>query len=88
MNKIMLFLIGTVCSLWLTGCAGPGLYYTGAECYPGSVAVNPVQAVVATGASIFEKIFHHGRYYHSRVDSPYVYRAPVVRPLPGPYIYR
>lgn len=89
MKKTMLFLVGTVCCLWLTGCAGPGPYgaYTGQDCYQGPV-INPVQAAVVTGASILEKVFHHGRYYHHRVETPYVYRAPVVHPLPGPYIYR
>ena len=90
MKKIMLFLVGTICCFWLTGCAAPGPYSTGAECYPGPVVVNPVRAVVATGASILERVFHHGRYYHQPgVEAPHIYRTPVVYPLPPrPYIYR
>ncbi len=89
MKKIMLFLIGTVCCLWLTGCAGPGPYgaYTGIDCYPGPV--HTVRAAVATGASLLENVFHHGRYYHHGVDAPYGHRTPVIYPLPPrPYIYR
>jgi hypothetical protein len=92
MKKIMLFLVGSLCCLWLTGCAVPGPYYAGADCPPGPVVVNPVRAVVATGAAFFDTVFHHSRYYYHRVTTPYIYRTPTVYPLPpmvsGPYIYR
>jgi hypothetical protein len=93
MKKTMLFLIGTVGCLWLTGCAVPGPYYgtyTGVNYHgPG----HAVHTAVARGASVVERVFHHGRYYHPRLNTyrmpaPYIYRPPVVYPLRRHYIYR
>lgn len=92
MKKVMFFVVGTVCCLGLAGCVGPipepYSAYTGAgvACYPGPV--HALRALGVTGTSVLENIFHHGRYYHPQVDTPYIYRAPVSYPLPGPYIYR
>lgn len=92
MKKIILFCVCTALCLWLTSCVGPGTgpygTYTEADRYRDTVHTAAAVGAVAVGASIFGDVFHHGRYYHRRGYTPHVYYAPVVRPLPRPYIYR
>ncbi|CAK8724113.1 Lipoprotein [Candidatus Electrothrix laxa] len=91
MKKIMIFFVCTALCMWLTSCVGPGTgpygAYTAADRYRDTVHTTAAVGAVAVGASLFGNLFHHG-YYHNRVYAPYVYYAPVVRPLPRGYIYR
>lgn len=90
MKKKIFFSVCTVLCLCLTACVGPGTgpygTYTAADHYRDTVNTAAAVGAVAIGATVFGHALHHGRYYPGY--APYVYRAPVFHPVPGPYIYR
>ena len=90
MKKKIFFIVYTALCLCLTACVGPGTgpygAYTAADHYRDTVNTAAAVGAVAIGATVLGHALHHGRYYPGY--APYVYPAPVLPLVPGPYIYR